>query len=98
MLGLRPGELVEIKSKDKIVRILDVNTGIATYRSTPEMLRYCGCDARGRQRVHKIIDEKGGAWFSSNSCIMLEEIVCTGTYHGYFPYAIYPYWREIWIE
>jgi hypothetical protein len=98
-LGLRPGELVRIKSKEEIVRTLDVNNRNRGISFDPEMLRYCGREARVRQRVQKIIDEKTGRMIHlKNSCIMLEDVTCTARYHRYCPRGIYPYWREIWLE
>jgi hypothetical protein len=98
-LGLRSGELVRIKSKDEIVRTLDVNNKNRGMSFDPEMLMYCGREARVRQRVQKIIDEKTGHMIHfKNPCIVLEDVVCTAKYHRYCPRAIYPYWREIWLE
>jgi hypothetical protein len=28
----------------------------------------------------------------------LENVVCTADFHRVCPRAIYPYWREIWLE
>ena len=98
-LGLRPGEVVRIKSKEEIVRTLDVNNRNRGMSFDPEMLMYCGREARVRQRVQKIIDEKTGRMIHlKNPCIMLEDVVCTARYHRYCPRAIFPYWREIWLE
>jgi hypothetical protein len=98
-LGLRPGELVRIKSKEEIVRTLDVNNRNRGISFDSEMLMYCGREARVRQRVQKIIDEKTGHMiYLKNPCIMLEDVVCTGRYRRYCPRGIYPYWREIWLE
>jgi hypothetical protein len=98
-LELRPGELVRIKSKEEIVGTLDVNNRNRGMLFDAEMLRYCGREARVRQRVEKIIDEKTGRMIHfKNSCIMLEDVTCTGRYHRYCPRGIYPYWREIWLE
>jgi hypothetical protein len=98
-LRLRPGELVRIKSKEEIVGTLDVNNRNRGMSFDAEMLRYCGREARVRQRVEKIIDEKTGRMIRlKNSCIMLDDVTCTGRYHRYCPRGIYPYWREIWLE
>lgn len=98
-LGLRPGELVRIMSKEEIVDTLDVNNRNRGMSFDAEMLRYCGREARVRQRVEKIIDEKTGRMIRlKTSCIMLEDVICTGRYHRYCPRGIYPYWREIWLE
>jgi hypothetical protein len=98
-LGLRPGELVRVKSREKIVDTLDVNNQNRGMSFDPEMLMYCGREARVRQRVQKIIDEETGRMVHfKNSCIILEDVVCTAKYHRYCPRGIYPYWREIWLE
>jgi hypothetical protein len=98
-LRLRPGEVVRIKSKDEIVRTLDIQNRNRGISFDPEMVKYCGREARVRQRVEQIIDEKTGRMVHlKNSCIMLEDVVCSGAYHRYCPRKIYPYWREIWLE
>ena len=98
-LGLRPGELVRIKSKDDIVRTLDVQNRNRGISFDPEMVKYCGREARVLQRVERIIDEKTGRMMRlKNPCIMLEDVICAGAYHRYCPRGIYPYWREIWLE
>ncbi len=98
-IGLRPGELVRIKSKEEIVRTLDIKNRNRGISFDPEMLMYCGREALVRQRVQKIIDERTGRMIHlKNSCIMLEDVVCTAKYHRHCPRAIYPYWREIWLE
>ena len=64
-----------------------------------EMVRYCGREARVLRRVEQIIDEKSGRMLHfKNPCIVLEAVTCTGAYHRQCPRAIYPYWREIWLE
>ena len=98
-LGLRPGDFVRVKSKQEIVRTLDVNNRNRGMSFDPEMLIYCGREARVRQRVAKIIDEKTGHMIHfKNPCIVLDDVVCTAKYHRYCPRKIYPYWREIWLE
>ena len=51
------------------------------------------------QPDEEVIDERTGRMIHlKNSCIMLEDVVCTAKYHRHCPRAIYPYWREIWLE
>jgi hypothetical protein len=98
-LGLQPGELVRVKSKDAIVRTLDTNNNNRGMLFDVEMLKYCGRQARVLRRVERIIDEKSGAMIQfKNPCIILEGVTCTGDYHRQCPRGIYPYWREIWLE
>lgn len=98
-LGLQPGELVQIKSKDEILATLNkdlCNRGMAF---EAEMARYCGREARVIRRVHRIIDEKTGRMLLMKSpCIVLEAVVCGGVYTASCPRAFYPFWREIWLE
>jgi hypothetical protein len=98
-LDLRPGELVEIKSKDEIVQTLNSANRNRGMTFDPEMLKYCGRQARVLRRVERIIDEKTGKMLHlKNPCIILEDVICTSDYHRLCPRGIYPYWREIWLR
>jgi hypothetical protein len=33
-----------------------------------------------------------------SDAIILEDVVCAADYHRFCTRAIYPYWREIWLE
>ena len=98
-LDLRPGDLVRIKSKKEIVATLDEtnhNRGLSFDR---EMANYCGRTARVRARVNRVLDERSGEMIEIKSdCIILEGVVCAGDYYRFCTRAIYPYWREIWLE
>ena len=98
-LGLEPGELVRVKSKEAIVNTLDVNNRNRGMSFDAEMLKYCGRQARVLRRVEQIIDERSGKMMRfKNPCIILEDVICTSDYHRLCPRGIYPYWREIWLE
>ena len=98
-LDLQPGELVRIKSKEEIVKTLDTGNRNRGMRFDPEMLRYCGRQARVVGRVERIIDEPSGRMLElKNPCIVLEDVICLGDYHRLCPRGTYPYWREIWLE
>jgi hypothetical protein len=98
-LDLQPGELVEIRSKDEIVQTLDSTNRNRGMTFDPEMLKYCGRQARVLRRVERIIDEKTGRMMHlKNPCIILEDVICTSDYHRLCPRGIYPYWREIWLK
>jgi hypothetical protein len=99
LLNLQPGELVRIKSKEEIVRTLDVHNANRGLRFDAEMLKFCGRKARVLRRVDRIIDERTGKMLHFNSdCIMLEGVICEADFHQYCPRGIYSYWREIWLE
>jgi hypothetical protein len=98
-LGLEPGELVRVKSKEAIVQTLDVQNRNRGMSFDAEMLKYCGRQARVLRRVEQIIDERSGTMMRfKNPCIILEDVICTSDYHRLCPRGIYPYWREIWLE
>jgi hypothetical protein len=98
-LGLEPGELVRVKSKEAIVQTLDVHNRNRGMSFDAEMLKYCGRQARVLRRVEQIIDERSGKMMRfKNPCVVLENVICTSDYHRLCPRGIYPYWREIWLE
>jgi hypothetical protein len=98
-LDLRPGDLVRIKSKEEIVSTLDTTNHNRGLSFDGEMSNYCGRTARVRARVNRLIEESTGEMVDINSdCIILEGVVCAADYHRFCSRAIYPYWREIWLE
>jgi hypothetical protein len=98
-LDLRPGEIVEIKSREEIFATLDENDTTQGLRFDGEMLKYCGQRARVLRRIEKIIDEKSGRMLRiRRDTVILDGVVCRGDYHRSCPRAIYPYWREAWLK
>jgi hypothetical protein len=101
-LGLRPGDLVRIKSKEEIEHTLDGKQKNRGLYFDVEMVPYCGEKRRVKARVERIVDEKTGRMLQFDSdCIMLERVTCGGrlSYGRLFcPRSIHSYWREIWLE
>ena len=98
-LGLQPGDLVEVKSKEEIFATLDERDRNRGLRFDSEMLHYCGMQGRVLRRVEHIIDEQSGRMIHiKGDCIILDGVVCTGTYHRSCPRRIFPYWREAWLR
>jgi hypothetical protein len=98
-LDLRPGEIVEIKSKEEIFSTLDEDDKTQGLRFDGEMLKYCGRRARVLRRIEKIIDEKTGRMLRiRRDTVILDGVICTGDYHRSCPRAIFPYWREVWLK
>jgi hypothetical protein len=101
-LGLKPGELVRVKSKEDILKTLNKrnrNHGLSFDR---EMVRYCGNVYRVLSRVEQIIEEPTGRMIKmSNDCIILEGVTCQAELSDkrlFCPRSLYPFWREIWLE
>jgi len=98
-LGLKPGDRVRIKSKEEIVATLDSNARNRGLSFDGEMLAYCGTETRVLSQVNRIISEKTGRMLRlPNDCVILDGVICKGTYNHFCPRNIYPYWREIWLE
>jgi hypothetical protein len=99
VLDLKPGEIVEVKSRDEIFETLDTRDRNHGLRYDPEMLKYCGRQGKVLRRVQQIIDEKTGKMLHiKRDCIILDGVVCSGDYHRSCPRSIYTYWREIWLK
>ena len=98
-LGLKPGELVEVKAHDEILATLDRRGKNRGLSFDPEMVPYCGQRFRVLRRVETIVDEATGKLRTlPGVCIVLDGVVCRGLYHRFCPRSIYPYWREIWLR
>jgi hypothetical protein len=98
-LGLQPGEIVEIKSREEIFTTLDEDDKTQGLRFDGEMFKYCGRRARVLRRIENIIDEKTGRMLKiKRDTVILDGVICTGDYHRSCPRAIYPYWREAWLR
>jgi hypothetical protein len=98
-LDLRIGDLVRIKTKEQIVATLDKTNRNRGLSFDGEMSNYCGRTARVRARVNRLIEESTGEMIDIKSdCIILDGVVCAADYHRFCTRAIYPYWREIWLE
>jgi hypothetical protein len=101
-LGLKPGELVRVKSRREIVSTLDENRRNRGLSFDFEMVPYCAKTFPVLRRVGKIINEKTGKMMHlPNDCVVLDGVTCTGHMSRgrlFCPRAIQPYWREIWLE
>jgi hypothetical protein len=99
---LQPGEYVRVRSREEIARTLNAqgrNKGLWFDR---EMLPFCGGIFRVRQRVRRFVDERDGKLVElKTDAITLENVVCSGERslrRWFCPRAIFPYWRECWLE
>jgi hypothetical protein len=101
-LNLQPGEWVRIKSFPEILATLDGDNKNRGLYFDAEEVPYCGGTYRVRSRVDRILDEKTGKLmkFKTHS-VILEDVYCQARYsckRMLCPRAIYPMWREVWLE
>ncbi len=101
-LDLQPGDLVRVKSYEEILATLDESNKNRGLYFDAEHVPYCGTTRRVLARVKKIVDEKTGKMLDFRTAgIILEGVICQAHYSGcrmMCPRAIYPYWREVWLE
>jgi hypothetical protein len=101
-LGLKPGDVVQVRSPEEIARTLDENGLDRGLSFDREMLPFCGKTFRVRDRVERLVDDKTGRLLNiRRDCIILEGVVCTGEHSvgsWYCPRQIYAYWRESWLQ
>ena len=101
-LGLKPGEMVRVKTHDQILSTLNTNNKNRGLWFDAEMVPYCEKSYRVERRVTRIINESTGRMLEmKNPCIVLEDVYCRSAYSGgrlLCPRAIFSYWRESWLE
>src|SRR5258708_3251735 len=95
----RAGELVEVRTKEEIVRTLDPNGRLEEMPFMPEMLRYCGRRFRVFKRAHKTCDfvNKTGIRKLPNP-VHLEGLPCEGSAHGGGQAECRFFWKDGWLR
>jgi hypothetical protein len=101
-LGLKPGDIVEVRSLEEIGATLDDNLKHRGLRYSAELTPACGKRFRVKNRVDRLIDENTGRMIElKNDCIVLEGFVCTGDRSLtslFCPREAYPLFREAWLR
>jgi hypothetical protein len=101
-IGLRPGDLVQVRSTEEIAATLNEKGTTRGLWFDWEMIPYCGGTYRVRDRVERFIDDRTGELIEiSSDCVVLDGVVCSGEHSSnrwLCPRAIYPYWREAWLR
>ena len=101
-LNLQPGERVRVKLQEEIAKTLTPGGRNGGMWFDREMLPYCGGVFLVRQRIERFINERDGRMVVfRNQPVTLEGVVCSGnrsTRRWLCQRAIYPFWRECWLE
>ena len=101
-LNLQPGELVRVKAHEEILQTITTNNLNRGMKWDAELVPYCGGTYRVLRRVNELIDERSGKMVRMKTAgIVLDTVVCQARYSQcrmHCPRAMYPYWREIWLE
>jgi hypothetical protein len=101
-LDLAPGELVRVRPLEQILATLDQRNRNRGMFFDAEEVPFCGKTFRVRSRVRRIIDERTGRLLTlKGQNVILENAWCQARYSDrrmLCPRAIYPFWRETWLE
>jgi hypothetical protein len=101
-LGLRPGDLVRVKSYEDILATLDTRLSNRGLSFDAELVPYCGKIFRVSTCVERFIDEKSGRMRRLKTpAVILDGVTCKALFSGqrmFCPRSIHLWWREIWLE
>ena len=101
-IGLRPGDLVRVKTYEQILETLDSRAYNRGLSFDAELVPYCGKVFKVRTRIERFIDEKTGKMMNMKTpAIILDGVYCQSIYSGkriLCPRAVFLWWREIWLE
>jgi hypothetical protein len=98
-LRLRAGDWVEVRSKEEILRTLDLNGRLAGLPFMPQMFQYCGKRLRVFKRAHKTCDtiyNTGGR--SMENAVHLEGVRCDGEAYAGCGACCLIFWKEDWLK
>jgi hypothetical protein len=98
VLGLRSGELVEVKSIDKILATLGPDRKCKGLLWMTGMRKYCGKRYRVFKRVENILLETNGDSRKMKNTVILEEVMCDGFEFGGCDRSCFHFWREAWLK
>lgn len=96
VLGLQPGEWVQVKSEAQILATLDASGRHRGLAFLPEMSRYCGRRFRVFKRIERIFLEESKQIRTLRNTVLLEGAHCGGAGFG-CDKACFLYWREAWL-
>jgi hypothetical protein len=101
-LDIKPGEIVQVLSRDEIMQTLGPNMKNRGLHFDVEMVRFCGEKFRVLKKVDRIVDEKTGNLLEfTNPCLILDGATCSGTLSScrmFCPRELYPFWHEAWLK
>ena len=91
------GQLVEVRSEEEISRMLDANGKFDGVPFMPEMVKYCGTQARVYRRANKTCVEGDGTR-SMKGTVFLEDLRCNGEFHDGCQRDCSFFWKEAWLK
>ena len=99
--GLRPGDIVRVRSKEEILQTLDKNNMLKGCYFMNEMWKYCGSQQKVLKRVNYFFDERGAKYYKASDTVILKGLCCSGKLENFMPKCdrnCYVFWKEDWLE
>jgi hypothetical protein len=96
-LGLRPGDLVRVRSMYEIAATLDEHGSLDGLPFMPEMVRFCGRTLPVVQRADKTCNGVGERR-RMHDTVHLANVRCDGSGHAGCQAACLMYFKEAWLE
>jgi hypothetical protein len=97
-LGLKPGELVQVRPVEEILATLDSHRRHKGLLWMTGMQKYCGRQLRVYRRVETIMLESDGQLRKMRNTVLLEGATCDGVAFGACDRSCFHFWREIWLR
>jgi hypothetical protein len=98
-LGLRPGEIVEIRSVNEMRETLDAEGRNRGLPCDIELKKFCGKRYRVFGRLDRMISEATGEMREVKGTVLLEGNTCLcARVLGGCPRQEFCYWREVWLR
>jgi hypothetical protein len=97
--GLRPGEIVEVRSLPEILATLDEQGCLDGLPFMPEMAAFCGHRVPVQRRVEKVWEYAHSTGMRRvRDAVLLQALRCDGKSHGGCQAACHLIWKEAWLK
>jgi hypothetical protein len=98
-LDLKPGDWVEVKPAKEILTTLDERGKHRGLTFSQEMLKFC----EKRFKVFRVLDKicmetTGELRRMKTPTVILEGVICDGSFHGGCTRSCFHFWREQWLR
>lgn len=96
--ALRPGDIVQVKSRQQIMETLDASGACEGLPFMQEMESFCGKTFRVHRRIDKINDMRNKTGLRRmRNAVTLTEVRCTGAAHGGCQAECQILWKDGWL-
>jgi hypothetical protein len=98
-LGLRPGELVRVRTEAEILSTLTPDGKLEALPFMPELARHCGKTFRVYKRADKVCDTIASTGLMRmQNAVYLENLRCDGAAHDGCQAGCMMLWKEAWLD